>query len=55
MAAFRFLLDRYCDYLERYYLIEDDMIVLADRNNGNLDIYDVISQNDIQLDDVIEK
>ncbi|MBS4209376.1 GNAT family N-acetyltransferase [Bacillus sp. FJAT-50079] len=49
------LLDRYCDFLDRYYLVEDDMIVLADRNDGILDIYDVISQNDIHLDDIIEK
>ncbi|MEK3889976.1 GNAT family N-acetyltransferase [Bacillus sp. FSL K6-3431] len=48
-------LDSYCDYLERYYLVDDDVIVLAGRDEGVLNIYDIISQNTINLDDVIEK
>lgn len=48
-------LDSYCDYLDRYYLADDDVLVLASREHSVLNIYDVISQHEINLDDIIEK
>src|SRR5690606_15281734 len=51
-----FCLDHECDFLERYYLSEKDIIVLASREQGGiLHLYDVISQHEIDLDDIVEK
>lgn len=48
-------LDRYCDFLDRYYLVEDNVLVLARRSAGVLDLYDIISHHEISLDDIVEK
>ncbi|CAM3897637.1 GNAT family N-acetyltransferase [Lederbergia lenta] len=48
-------LDPYCDYLERYFFADGDVLVLADREHGVLNIYDIISQHAINLDDIVEK
>ncbi|PAB60358.1 GNAT family N-acetyltransferase [Anaeromicrobium sediminis] len=48
----------YCLYEYRndmYYLMEDDSIVIARRNDHTLHLYDIISQKPINLDDVLEK
>jgi GNAT superfamily N-acetyltransferase len=49
------ILDRYCDFLDRYYLLKEHVIVLADRSDGVLNLYDVISQHEINPDEIVEK
>lgn len=40
---------------EKYYFIEDDIIVIADRKDGILNLYDIISRTQINIDDILEK
>lgn len=40
---------------ERYYILDDSIVVLGKREDGILHIYDIISRIDIDLDDVLEK
>lgn len=40
---------------EKYYFIEEDVIVIAERKDGVLNLYDIISRTEINIDDVLEK
>lgn len=48
----------YCLYeysKDMYYLIEEDSIVIARRNDHTLHLYDIISPKPINIDDILEK
>ncbi len=48
----------YCNYMYKdnlYYIEDEDIIVILDRNNHVVDLYDILSQNEIDIDSIIEK